>query len=153
MDHILTNSEFLTACAALCEVCYENLWQIFMFCCSFNDCEWFLFSLTKFLFYGPYICNIKVNFFEYFEYIFNHNFQYLPKCVITESICSAMQSIISWWLKIFLLLFITFWTKIWMSITHLPMLICIYSSFSVDKISRIYKISNVVCIFATWVPV
>ena len=48
MNHIINNSEFLTECATFLKPpCYVNLWQIFVFCCSFNDFEWFLNFFNK----------------------------------------------------------------------------------------------------------
>ena len=48
LDNILNNSEFLTACAPfLKRFSYVNLWHIFMFCYTFNGCEWFLIFLDE----------------------------------------------------------------------------------------------------------
>ena len=102
----------------------------------------FLFSLTKFLskayIYRPYIyiqkyiyiyIYIYIQFYIYnlkvselneklgrrkFEWI--HNFDSLHTWVMTDLICSAIRPMISWWVKIFLLLFINFKTNDAMSI-------------------------------------
>ena len=48
LDHILNNSEFLTVCVTFFKPpCYINLWQFFMFCCSFNGVEWFFIFFNK----------------------------------------------------------------------------------------------------------
>ena len=46
-----------------------------------------------------------------------HNFVYLDTWLITDTMFSVKQSMISWWVEIFLLLLITFRTNVRMSIT------------------------------------
>ena len=49
--------------------------------------------------------------------------------VITDSICSAMQSVISWWVKIFLSLLITFRTNVPTGHYSPPMFVFVCSPF------------------------
>ena len=50
------------------------------------------------------------------------NFDSLLAWIITDAVCSAMQSMISWWVSFFLSLFITFITNVRMSIIPSPYL-------------------------------
>ena len=81
-----------------------------------------LFSLTKFLIQGPHIYDTKVSEPRKWETWpplssdESKNFDFLYNWVITHTICSAVQSMISWWVKIFCSLFITFRTSVRMSI-------------------------------------
>ena len=76
-----------------------------------------------------------------------HNFDPLHTGMITDWICSAMWSIISWWIKGFLSLFIAFKANVRMSIIPLPMFVFVCSPFRMVSSWPIKK-SNTVCIFA-----
>ena len=135
LDHILNNSGFLTACPTFLKPpCHVNkiaelynisLWQISMICCSFNGCEQFLIFFNKFPFLSPYIYNTKVT--ELRWVVSSDESTILVFCIPTH--CSTMRSVISWWVKIFLSLFITFRTNVRMSIIPLKMFVSICSPF------------------------
>ena len=78
--------------------------------------------------------------------------------VITNTICSAMRSMISWRVKIFLSLFITFRTNIQMSIIYLSpcsLLFALHLDWSLNtsvdkKIKRSFCICEIVFYFSLW---
>ena len=78
--------------------------------------------------------------------------------VITNTICSAMRSMISWRVKIFLSLFITFRTNIQMSIIYLSpcsFLFALHLDWSLNtsvdkKIKRSFCICEIVFYFSLW---
>ena len=106
--------------------CYVNLCKIVKCCCGFNGCEWFLIFLNK----NPFLRSIHLQskskwtwinkWMRHFTVVSSDELIHsLHTRVITNTICSAMQLMISWRVKTFLSLFITFRTNIRMSIINL----------------------------------
>ena len=77
-----------------------------------------------------------------------HNFDSLRTKVIIDSICSAMRSMVSWWVKIFLSLFITFRANVWISNIPSPcsFLFALHLGWSF-KVSRSVYIEKHTCQF------
>ena len=103
----------------------------------------FLFSLT-FPFLSPYIYNTKVTDLRWV--VSSDESTILVFC--TPIHCSTMRSVISWWGKVFLSLFITFRTNVRMSIIPLKMFVSICSPFGWSLDTSVEKKSDVVYIFA-----
>ena len=79
-----------------------------------------------------------------FEWILNS----LLVWIITDAVCSAMRSMIWWWVKFCLSLFITFRTNIGMSIIPSPcsFFFALHLEWSLNLSTD--KKSNAICIFA-----
>ena len=78
----------------------------------------------------------------------NPQFDSLHTWVITDSVCSAMQSMISWWVIFFLSSFITFRTNVRMSIIPSPCLFLFVLQLEWSLDISADKKSNAICIFA-----
>ena len=76
------------------------------------------------------------------------NFDSLLIWMITNAVCSAMRSVISWWVNFFLSIFITFRTHVRMSIIPSPcsFFFALHLEWSLNLSTD--KKSNAICIFA-----
>ena len=117
--------------------CYNvSLWQIFVIGCSFNGREWFLNFLNKNFFFLRAIYLLELSELKRINEKFGRRKLHESTNLILGTlelsrtqICSAMRWMISWWVKTFLSLFITFRTNFQMSIIPLPMFIFVCSQF------------------------
>ena len=117
--------------------CYNvSLWQIFVIGCSFNGREWFLNFLNKNFFFLRAIYLLELSELKRINEKFGRRKLHESTNLILGTlelsrtqICSAMRWMISWWVKTFLSLFITFRTNFQMSIIPLPMFTFVCSQF------------------------
>ena len=77
-----------------------------------------------------------------------NNLDSLRTWVITNLVCSVMRSMVSWWFKMFLLLFVTFTTKFGRALPPSPCSFLFALRFQWSLNTSVHKISNAVCIFA-----
>ena len=129
--------------------------NIFILWSSFNgsQCQWFLIFFKKSIFFLNSInLQHKSNWTENEKsdcrkFGLMHNFVYLHTWVITDAKFSAMQSMLSWLVKILLSLLITFRTNVRMGIIPSPfsLLFAFQLEWSFDN--SVDGKSSAVCIF------
>ena len=78
----------------------------------------------------------------------NLNFDSLLIWMITNAVCSAVRSVISWWVNFFLSLFITFRTHVRMSIIPSPCSFLFALQLEWSLYLSTDKKSDAICIFA-----